>query len=384
MLMNNKSVMRTFEAIIAAVIMILGVSFILSDFGSTFSSNPAWEVINARNSAEDVLVILEKGVINDQSELGYYITNREFNALEMKLGSLIPSGYAYKFNIFEISNVVYISTYGEAGEDTSSPGSLTNSYKVDTLENNKYIWKFHETQTGWPGDYTIYFPDGGSVTIYGLLVVDLVDEIPGYDSIYLKLERGNPSAPLDFSTSTTKLSSRTPLRVGDLVSFSSYSGGVEYEYTYQISNIARDGNSISFALLDETMYIDLVGTNTKTVNIFNDTFRFTVYDSVSADTLDIEKKIGDPDQFTTYTKGLKQGTWTVFGDYTGNIKTLSYDGFNGHIIINVTPYKKNITNIENPGEMDSIISAKRIVSTIDSSSNVRAYYVSLIMGRKKQ
>ena len=381
--MNNKSVMRTFEAIIAAVIMILGVSFILSDAGTTFSSNPSWEVINARNSAEDVLVILEKGVINDQSEIGYYITNREFNALEMKLRSIIPTGYAYKFNIFEISNIVYVNTHGEASNDLDNPGSLTNGYRVGTLRNNNNIWKFHETQTGWPGDYTIYFPDGGSVTIYGLLVVDLIDEIPGYDSVFLKLERGNPSAPLDFSTSTTKLSSRTPLKVGDLVSFSSYSGGVQYEYTYQISNIARDGNSISFALLDETMYIDVLGNNQKTVNIFNDTFRFTLIDSVRGDTLDIEKKIGEPNQFTTYTRGLRQGDWAVFGDYSGNIKTLSYKENNGHIIINIVPYKKNITNIEKPGEMDSIISAKRIVSTMDSSSNVRAYYVSLIMGRQK-
>ncbi|NPV50667.1 MAG: hypothetical protein HPY60_05660 [Candidatus Methanofastidiosum sp.] len=382
MFMNNKSVMRTFEAIIAAVIMILGVSFILSEFGSTFSSNPSWEVINAKNSAEDVLVILEKGVINDQSELGYYITNREFNALRLKLGSLIAPEYAYKFNIFEIANVVFINTQGEAGEDTSRAGFLTNGYKVDTLKNNNYIWKFHETQTGWPGDYTIYFPDGGSVTIYGLLIVDLLDDVPGYDTVYLKLERGNPSAPLDFSTSTTKLSSNTPLRVGDLVSFSTSSGGVEYEYTYQISNIARDGNSISFALLDQNMFIDFIGTNIKTVNIFKDTFRFTVHDNGSVDTLDIEKKIGDPEQFATYIKDLKQGAWTVFGDYSGNIKTLSYNG-NGHIIINVIPYKKDIINIENPGEMDSIISAKRIVSTIDASSNVRAYYVSLVMGRKK-
>lgn len=382
MLMNNKSVMRTFEAIIAAVIMILGVSFILSEFGSTFSSNPSWEVMNARNSAEDVLVILEKGVINDQSELGYYITNREFNALKLKLGSLIAPEYAYKFSIFEIANVVFINTQGEAGEDTSRSGFLTNGYKIDTLTNNNYIWKFHETQTGWPGDYTIYFPDGGSVTIYGLLIVDLLDDVPGYDTIYLKLERGDPSAPLDFSTSTTNLSSNTPLRAGDLVSFSTSSGGVEYEYDYQISNIARDGNSISFALIDQNMFVDFIGTNIKTVNIFNDTFRFTVHDNGSVDTLDIEKKIGDPEQFTTYTKNLKQGAWTVFGDYSGNIKTLSYNG-NGHIIINVIPYKKDIINIENPGEMDSIISAKRIVSTIDASSNVRAYYVSLVMGRKK-
>jgi hypothetical protein len=380
--MNNKSVMRTFEAIIAAVIMILGVSFILSDFGSTFSSNPSWEVINARNSAEDVLVILEKGVINDQSELGYYITNREFNALKLKLGSLIAPEYAYKFSIFEIANVVFINTQGEAGEDTSRSGFLTNGYKIDTLKNNNYIWKFHETQTGWPGDYTIYFPDGGSVTIYGLLIVDLLDDVPGYDTVYLKLERGDPSAPLDFSTSTTILSSNTPLRAGDSVSFSTSSGGVEYEYTYQISNIARDGNSISFALIDQNMFVDFIGTNIKTVDIFNDTFRFTVHDNGSVDTLDIEKKIGDPEQFTTYTKDLKQGAWTVFGDYSGNIKTLSYNG-NGHIIINVIPYKKDISNIENPGEMDSIISAKRIVSTIDASSNVRAYYVSLVMGRKK-
>ena len=379
MLMNNKSVMRTFEAIIAAVIMILGVSFILSNAGTTFSSNPSWEVINARNSAEDVLVILEKGVINNQSELGYYITNREFNALEMKLRSLIPSGYAYKFNIFEISNIVYIGTHGEASEDTSKPGFLTNGYKVDTLENNNTIWKFHETQTGWPGDYTIYFPDGGSVTIYGLLIVDLIDEIPGYDTVYLKLERGNPSNPLDFSTSTTKLSSKTPLKVGDLVSFSSYYGGATYEYTYQISNIARDGNCISFVLLDETMYIDF-GTDPKIVNIFKDTFRFTAHDTVSVDTLDIEKKIGEPNQFTTYTKGLRQGDWTVFGDYSGNIKTLSYNGAKGHIIINIIPYKKDIIILEKPGEMDSIISAKRIVSTMDTSGNVRAYYVSLIMG----
>ncbi|KYC46026.1 MAG: hypothetical protein APG12_00301 [Candidatus Methanofastidiosum methylothiophilum] len=383
MLMNNKSVMRTFEAIIAAVIMILGVSFILSDYGTTFSSNPSWEVINARNSAEDVLVILEKGVVNNQSELGYYINDRQFSLLETKLNSLIPPGYAYKFNIFEITNIVYINTQGDASLDSDNPGVLTNGYKIGTLSNNSNIWKFHETQTGWPGDYTIYFPDGGSVKIYGLLLVDSIDEVPGYDTVYLKLERGNPLSALDFSTSTTKLSSSTPLRVGDIVSFSSYSSGTIYEYTFQISNIARDGNSISFALLDETLYVDLIGTNTKIINIFNDTFRFTLNNTASETTLDIEKKIGEPNQFTTYTKGLRRGDWTVFGNYSGNIKTLSFDGINGHIIINLVPYKKSILSIEKPGEMESIISAKRIVSTMDTSSNVRAYYVSLIMGRKK-
>lgn len=377
MLMNNKSIMRTFEAIIAAVIMILGVSFILSDYGTAFSTNPSWEVIDARNSAEDILVILEKGMINNQSEIGYYISNREFNALDLKLQSLIPPGYAYSFNIFEVANAIYIPTQGEATEFQS--GILTNGYRVGNLKNNNDIWKFHETETGWPGDYIIFFPDGGSLKIYGLLVVDALDEVIGYDTVYLKLEDGDP---LDFSTSTTNLSGNTPLRVGDLVSFSSHFQGIEYEYTYQLSNIARDGNSISFALIDEAIYIDFVGTNVRVVSIFDDTFRLTLNEAGGLDTLDAEIKIGEPDRFTTYKRGLVQGTWTNFGNYAGTIRALSYDGVNGHLILNIVPYKRSIAKIEKPGEMHAIISAKRIVSIMDAG-NVRTYYVSLVMGRAR-
>ncbi|NMC60428.1 MAG: hypothetical protein GYA51_13745 [Candidatus Methanofastidiosa archaeon] len=379
---NNKGVMRTFEAIIAAVIMILGISFILSDYGTSFSPNPSWEVINARNFAEDVLIILEKGEIDNQSELGYYITNNNKAALQTKLQSLIPNSYVYKFNISEIGNVVYIHTPGEGSIDTSNSGYLTNGYRIEGLSNKNNIWKFHETQTGWPGEYTVFFPDGGSVVIYGLLVVDLLDEIPGYDSVYLKLERGNPSNPLDFSTSTTKLSSKIPLRIGDLVTFEHYTNNIKYEYNYQISNIARDGNSISLALIDETISIGVVGANNKTAEIFNETFRFTLYDGVYVDTMDVEKKIGEPDQYTIFTRELKQGSWTTFGNYSGNIKSLSFDGVNGHIVINIVPYKENSIYIEKPGEMETTISAKRIISIMEGN-NVRAFYVSLVMGRRK-
>ncbi len=211
------------------------------------------------------------------------------------------------------------------------------------------------------------------------MVVDALDEVIGYDTVYLKLEGGDP---LDFSTSTTNLSGNTPLRVGDLISFSSYSQGIKYEYTYQLSNIARDGNSISFALIDETIYIDFVGTNVKIVDIFEDTFRLTLKEVGSLDALDVEIKIGEPNRFSTYTRGLVQGTWTNFGNYSGTIRALSYDGTNGHIILNIVPYKRSITKIEKPGEMHSIISAKRIVSIMDAG-NVRTYYVSLVMGRKR-
>lgn len=377
MFMNNKGVMRTFEAIIAAVIMILGIAFILSDSGTTFSPNPSWEVINARNSAEDVLVVLEKGEINGESEIGYYINNQDINSLERKLQSIIPPVYSYKFNIFELENVVFIRTFGEA---INNGGNLSNGYIVGgSLTNNNTIWKYHESQEGWPGEYIIYFPNGGSITIYGMLVVDQLNEITGYDSIYLSLDNEDP---VNFTNSASKLSSYTPLRAGDTVSFSTIINGAEYEYTYQISNIAKDGNSISLALVGEYIRIDLLGTNTKKVNIFDDTFRFTLLDGGTVDIVNIEKKIGEPDQFTTYLEGLKQGEWTVFGNYTGNIASISYNGANGHIILEIVPFKNNVIKIEKPGEMETTISAKRIVSVWDSSG-VRAFYVSLIMGREK-
>jgi CTP:phosphocholine cytidylyltransferase-like protein len=118
------------------------------------------------------------------------------------------------------------------------------------------------------------------------------------------------------------------------------------------------------------------------VNIFEDTFRFTLLDGGNVDTANIEKKIGEPDQFTTYLEGMKHGEWTVFGNYTGNINSLSYDGANGHIMISVVPFKNNVIRVEKPGQMETTIAAKRIVSVWDSSG-VRAFYVSLIMGREK-
>lgn len=369
--------MRTFEAIIAAVIMILGISFILSESGTTFAPNPAWEVINARNSAEDVLVVLEKGQINGESEIGYYINNRDINSLERKLKSLIPPAYAYKFNIFELENVIYIRTFGEA---INNGGNLSNGYVVGgNLTNNNKIWKYHESQEGWPGQYVIYFPNGGSVTIYGMLVVDQINEITGYDSVYLSLDN---EIPVNFTNSTSKLSSSTPLRVGDIVAFSTIINGVEYEYTYQLSNIAKDGNSISLALIGETIRIEFLGTNSKKVNIFDDTFRLTLFDAGTVDILNVEKKISEPDNFTTYLEGIKQGEWTVFGNYPGNIISLSYDGANGYLAISIVPFKNNVVKIEKPGEMETTIAAKRIVSVWDSSG-VRAFYVSLIMGREK-
>ncbi|HPA49227.1 MAG TPA: hypothetical protein PLO36_03730 [Methanofastidiosum sp.] len=377
MLMNNKGIMRTFEAIIAAVIMILGIAFILTDTGVSFSPNPSWEVINAKNSAEDVLVVLEKGVIEDQSEIGYYINRGDINSLDKKLQSLIPPSYVYKFNVFELENVVYIETTGDAVDNS---GTLSNDYIIGTsLLNNAKIWKFHESETGWPGIYTIYFPNGGSVNFYGILIVDQLTEIPGYDSLYINLESETPN---NFTSSSTKLSSTTPLKVGDTISFTSVSGGAEYEYEYLISNISIDGNSISLALIGEKIKIDFLGTDSKDVKIFDETFRFILSDNGIVDSVRIEKKIGEPDKFTSYLTDIQQDTWTNLGYYRANIISVSYDGSNGYLIAQLIPFKRNIISIEKPGQIETTISSKRVVSVWDSSG-VRAFYVSLVMGREK-
>jgi len=61
---------------------------------------------------------------------------------------------------------------------------------------------------------------------------------------------------------------------------------------------------------------------------------------------------------------------------------ISYNGTSGYIAINLVPFIDNIAHIERPGEYDTAISSKRIVSLSDPTGT-RAYYVSLIMGREK-
>lgn len=378
-MLNNKGVMRTFEAIIASVIMILGVAFILSGSGTSFSSNPSWEVINAKNSAEDVLIILEKGIINNESELGYYIRNNDITSLENKLNTLIPSVYAFKFNIYELENVVYVPTQGMA-INVNNSNILSNGYNVGTsLSNKNKVWHFN--QSGNEGNFTIYFPNGGDVT-FTLVVVDLIDEYPGYDSVYINLEND-----LDFSTSSTRLASYTALKTGDTLSFTSVVNQNTYEYQYQISNISRDGNSLSLALVGERLLIDFVGTSTKEVEIFDDTYLFDIK-QIGVYYLDIDTKIGEPNVYNDYLKEVKENNWIDLNSYSGKnsyrakLVALSYNGTDGYAVLDIIPFKNRIIRIEDPGEIETSVSAKRIVSIWDSGQ-IRDFYVMLTMGRRK-
>jgi hypothetical protein len=105
-------------------------------------------------------------------------------------------------------------------------------------------------------------------------------------------------------------------------------------------------------------------------------------DEGAVDSIDIEKKIGEPDKFTSYLTDIEKDTWIDMGKYRANIVSISYNGSNGYLIAQLVPFKRNIINIEKPGQIETTISAKRIVSVWDSGG-VRAFYVSLIMGRQK-
>ncbi|KYC52317.1 MAG: hypothetical protein AMQ22_00881 [Candidatus Methanofastidiosum methylothiophilum] len=375
-MLNNKGVMRTFEAIIASVIMILGVTFLISQSGTTYSSNPSWDVINAKNSAEDVLLILEKGRIQNEGELAYYIKNNDRNELNTKLDTLISNSYVYKFNVFELENSIYIQTVGEAVRSNNNPSYLTNGYLIGTLANTKDVWHYHES--GGEGNYTLFLPDGGNVT-FNLLIVDLDSQVNGYDSVYLNLE-----SDTDFSSYSSKLSSRTPLKIGDSLSFNSVRDGVSYEYTYQISNISIDGNSVSLALISERILVDFISTNSKEVKIFDETFRFNLKDEGIVDVCDIEKKIAEPSQFSGYISNIKNNTWIDLENYRAKLVSVSFNGINGFVILDLIPFKNksSVLSIESPGEMQTTITAKRIVSIWDSGK-VRAFYISLTMGRRK-
>ena len=368
--------MRTFEAIIAAVIMILGITFLISQGGTTYSSNPSWDVINAKNSAEDVLVILEKGRIQNEAELAYYIKNNDRNNLTNKLDALISNSYVYQFNVFELENSVFIPTIGEAIRSSINPSYLTNGYLIGSLSNNKDIWHYHES--GGVGDYNLFFPNGGSVK-FNLLIVDLDNQSNGYDSVYLNLE-----SDIDFSSYSSKLSSRTPLKTGDTLSFNSVRDGVSYEYIYQISNISIDGNSISLALISERISVDFLGTNSKEVKIFDETFRFILKDEGIVDACDIQKKISEPSQFSGYVTNIKNNTWIDLESYKVKLVSVSYNGTDGHIILDLIPFKNKsaILSVESPGEVQTTVTAKRILSLWDGGK-VRAFYVSLTMGRRK-
>ena len=88
------------------------------------------------------------------------------------------------------------------------------------------------------------------------------------------------------------------------MSFNSVQDGVSYEYIYQISNISIDGNSISLALISERISVDFLGTNSKEVKIFDETFRFILKDEGIVDACDIQK-ISEPSQFSGYVTNIK-------------------------------------------------------------------------------
>ena len=380
MFLNNRGVMRTFEAIIAAVIMILGISFILTSPGATYSVNPSWEILNAKNTAEDVLVVIEKGQTNNENVITQFINNPSDENIKIKLDSLIPPGYTYKFDIYSLENEIFIETLGES---VIEGVNLSNGYIIGaSVQNNSMVWKYHQSEEGWPGEYILNPPNGNPITIYAILVVDRLDEVSGYDTVYFNLE------DVDFTSSTTKLSSSTPFRVGDIIEFKTIIEGTTYNFSYQLSNIAKDGNSVSLALVDETIFVDFIGTNAKITPIFDQYYRFRLFDNGNVDTLTIERKISEPSIYTTYLEDLKENTWIFFIQgqkglgYKGRISLISYNGVNGHLVINIIPFRNNLIHIESPGHFDTSISSKRIVS-ISDPTGTRDYYVSLIMGRKK-
>ena len=381
MFLNNKGVMRTFEAIIAAVIMIIGISFILTSPGATYSVNPSWEVLNAKNTAEDILVVIEKGQDSNKNLISQFINNPSDENIKIKLDSLIPPGYAYKFDIYSLENEIFIETFGEAVKDGQN---LSNGYVVgDNVKNNSMVWKYHQSEEGWPGEYIFVLPNGNPITVYAILIVDIIDEVSGYDTVYFNMEG------IDFTSSSTKLSSSTPFRVGDTIEFKTSVEGVTYYFTYQISNISKDGNSISLALIDETISINF-DESTKIVPIFDQYFRFELSDNGNLDKLKVERKISEPLIYATYLEDLTENTWVFFLQgqkglgYKGRISLISFDDINkkGHLVINIIPFRNNIIDIESPGYYETSVSSKRIVS-ISDNTGTRAYYVSLAMGRKK-
>ena len=362
--MNKKGFMRTLEAFISATIMLVAISFMMSEEKVSYTGAPTSEIIEGKNYLYDVLAVMENSEIHGEGKLSYYISNRDPYSLQRDLENYITKDYTYEMDVYKIESIV-VDTSNTAVTADAAKEELTNGYKVDLDMNTNDIWHYYE---GTLFDLPI---------TVRMLVTDHNEE-PGYDTIYINFDYGVNAEDFtnmdDWSSGaySWKLYSMRELTVGDTFTIKKEVAN-EYtiNYRYIVNSISPDGNSVAFSLMeaDMTVYKDLSPPGYE-IEIFGWNVRFSYVDN----SLTVE--LNDNGNYRVLDQGLRKGDFLNVNSYTGYIDLVRSD----YLSVEFYGYKQQIMELRRGGKVYTAVSARRIIS-VREGNDLNIYYVYLVRGR---
>lgn len=351
--MNNRGFMRTVEAFLSATIMIVAISFMMSEEKVSYTGAPTSETVQGENYLYDVLAVLENSEIHGEGKLSYYIANREPYNLKRDMDTYITKEYTYEMHIYKIESIVVDTS--SIAVDYDGDGTLTNGYIVSLDMNNNDIWHYAE--------FDLLFP-------VSMLVVDH-DSEPGYDTIYLNLEDDDDYTNMSNWSSgaySWNLLSYRGLEVGDTFLIKKeITDEYTINYKYIVNSISSDGNSVAFSLTEADM---VLYTLPYEIDIFDWTVRFTYVDR----SLTVE--LNDNGSYRVLAQGLRKGDFVEVNSYSGYIDILE----SGYLSIKFHGYKQQTMELRRGGKVYTAVSARRIIN-VKEGSDLNIYYVYLIRGR---
>ena len=356
--MNKKGFMRTLEAFISAMIMIVAISFMMSEEKVSYTGAPTSETVQGENYLYDVLAILENSEIHGEGKLSYYIANREPYNLKRDIDTYITKEYTYEMHIYKIKSIVVDTS--SIAVDYDGDGKLTNGYIVSLDMNNNDIWHYYE-------DHLFDLPFS-----INMLVVDH-DSEPGYDTIYLNLEGDDDYTAMSTWSSgaySWNLLSDRELEVGDTFTIKKVdpvNNDYAINYKYVVNSISPDGSSVAFSLTEADM---VLYTLPYEIDIFDWTVKFTYADN----SLTVE--LNDNGQYRTLAKGLRKGDFTEVNSYSGYIDVLESD----YLSIKFCGYSQQVMELRRGGKVYTAVSARRIIN-VREGDDLNIYYVYFIRGR---
>jgi len=351
--MNNRGFMRTVEAFLSATIMIVAISFMMSEEKVSYTGAPTSETVQGENYLYDVLAVLENSEIHGEGKLSYYIANREPYNLKRDMDTYITKEYTYEMHIYKIESIVVDTS--SIAVDYDGDGKLTNRYTVSLDMNNNDIWHYAE--------FDLLFP-------VSMLVVDH-DSEPGYDTIYLNLEDDDDYTNMSNWSSgaySWNLLSYRELEVGDTFLIKKEVAN-EYtiNYKYTVNSISSDGNSVAFSLTEADM---VLYTLPYEIDIFDWTVKFTYVNN----SLTVE--LNDNGQYRVLAQGLRKGDFVEVNSYSGYIDLLE----SSYLSINFHGYKQQTMELRRGGKVYTAVSARRIIN-VREGDDLNIYYIYLIRGR---
>ncbi len=355
--MDNKAYMRTLEAFLSAIIMIMAISFMMSEEQISYTAAPSSEVVEGKNYVYDVLAVIENSKIHGQGKLSYYIAHRDTSSLQRDIEGYIEKEYTYQMEVYKMRSIV-VDTSSIAVTDPAT-GDLTNGYTITSDMNYNDIWHYYE---GGLFDLPI---------TVRMLVTDHNDE-PGYDTLYLNFDHDDSNFTnmdtWEHGDYSWELYSMRELQVGDAFLIKKE---VTDEYTllykYTVNRIAPDGKSVAFSLekVDMTLY-----TLPYEIDIFDWTTRFSYTDG----TLTVE--LNESGEYRTLAQNLEKGDFVEINRYIGYINSLS----SAYLSVDFHGYKHQIMGMGRGGKVHTAVSARRIIN-VREGDDLDIYYVYLVRGR---